>query len=100
MVTKDPPRNGRISPAMMAEIRPQIGGAPEATAMPSENGTEINDTTSPAARSCLQCFRPAMPLRGSSFESVEPTCMRGEPFGEEVESGRCGHAVIERPGAE
>ena len=36
---------------MIAEIRPQIGGAPDATAMPSENGSEISETTSPATRS-------------------------------------------------
>ncbi len=47
---------------MIAEISPQIGGAPEATAIPRENGSEISETTSPATRSCRQCFRPARPF--------------------------------------
>src|SRR5271157_1980737 len=51
---------------MIAEISPQMGGAPEATAIPSENGTETIETTSPASRSCRQCFSPARPFCGFS----------------------------------
>ena len=65
-VTKEPPKNGKMNPAMIAEIMPVIGGAPEATAIPSENGSEINETTIPARMSCRQCFRPAMPFCGFS----------------------------------
>ena len=43
-----------------------MGGAPEATAIPSENGTETIETTSPASRSCRQCFSPARPFCGFS----------------------------------
>ena len=54
---------------MIAEISPQIGGAPEATAIPRENGTETSETTSPATRSCRQCFSPARPFCGFSAAS-------------------------------
>src|SRR5262245_32840464 len=64
-----------MSPAMIAEIRPQIGGAPDATAIPSENGSDIRETTSPAVISCRQCLRPATPLHGFSVRRVEPLCM-------------------------
>jgi hypothetical protein len=57
---------------MIAEMTPQIGGAPEATAMPRENGSEMSETTNPAAKSCLQCFNPAKPLRG--FSVLFGTC--------------------------
>ena len=36
---------------MIAEINPQIGRRPDATAIPRENGTETSETTSPATRS-------------------------------------------------
>src|SRR3954471_3255638 len=65
-VTYDPPRNGRTKPAMIADVMPVIGGAPDATAMPSENGSEISDTTRPAKMSCRQCFNPWMPFWGFS----------------------------------
>ena len=51
---------------MIAEMSPQIGGAPEATAIPRENGTETIETTSPASMSWRQCFSPARPFRGVS----------------------------------
>src|SRR5947209_19558305 len=54
---------------MIAEMRPQIGGAPEATAIPAENGTEILEATRPAIRSCRQCFNPARPFCGFSAGS-------------------------------
>ena len=55
---------------MIAEISPQIGGAPEATAIPRENGTETMETTSPASMSWRQCFSPARPFRGVSCREV------------------------------
>jgi hypothetical protein len=38
IVTYDPPKNGRTKPAMMAEVIPHTGGAPEVIAIPMENG--------------------------------------------------------------
>jgi hypothetical protein len=51
MVTYAPPKNGKTNPAMMAEITPVMGGAPEATAIPSERGSPINATCNPDIRS-------------------------------------------------
>jgi len=36
---------------MIAEMIPVTGGAPEATAMPSDNGNETSATCKPASRS-------------------------------------------------
>src|SRR5436305_11413651 len=72
MVTYDPPRNGRTSPAMIAEISPETGGAPDATAIPSEKGSEINETINPETMSCRQCFNPSTPLRGLTIAAVPP----------------------------
>ena len=47
---------------MTAEMIPQTGGAPEATAIPSESGIPIMATCSPAIRSYRQCFSPATPF--------------------------------------
>ena len=58
---------------MIAEIKPQTGGAPEAMAMPSENGRETSETTIPASRSWRQCFKPATPFWGFSSVRTEPT---------------------------
>ncbi len=52
----------------MAEMIPQIGGAPEAIAIPKDRGTETSDTIKPATRSCFQCFRPFIPFSGLSAE--------------------------------
>ena len=51
IVTYDPPRNGSTKPAMIAEMIPHIGGAPEVMAIPIENGSEIIDTMNPDRRS-------------------------------------------------
>ena len=51
MVTYEPPRNGRTKPAMIADVIPQIGGAPEVIAIPIENGIEIMATAKPERRS-------------------------------------------------
>ena len=64
IVTYDPPRNGSTSPAMIAEISPQIGGAPDATAMPSENGSETSETTSPAEQVVSPVLQPGQAVRG------------------------------------
>ena len=86
-MTYDPPRNGSTSPAMIAEIKPQIGGAPDATAMPSEKGSETSETTSPASRSWRQCFRPARPFSaspgrgGTDLHGISPFCL-GRHLGE------------------
>src|SRR5262245_44597108 len=66
IVTYEPPRKGRTKPAIMAEVMPVMGGAPEATAMPSENGSEISETTRPARISWRQCLSPARPFWGFS----------------------------------
>ena len=47
-------------------------GVPEVTAIPSENGTEIIETTSPASMSCRQCFSPVRPFCGFSAGSNAP----------------------------
>ncbi len=41
----------KVSPAMMAEITPVTGGAPEAMVMPSDNGNDTSATCNPASRS-------------------------------------------------
>ena len=51
IVTYDPPRNGSTKPAMIADMIPHIGGAPEVMAIPIENGSEIIDTMNPERRS-------------------------------------------------
>ena len=63
---------------MIAEISPATGSAPEATAMPSENGSDTIDTMRPATRSYRQCFNPATPFcglttpPGSSLSTEQP----------------------------
>jgi hypothetical protein len=37
---------------------PHIGGAPDATAIPRDSGSEISETTNPATRSLRQCRSP------------------------------------------
>src|SRR5208337_4823324 len=74
MVTNDPPRNGKRSPAMIDEIKPAIGGAPEATAMPNDRGSDVSETISPATMSYRQCFSPARPLLGFSITTA---CLPG-----------------------
>src|SRR5262245_44325430 len=71
IVTYEPPKNGKTNPAIIADVMPVMGGAPEATAMPSENGSEISETTRPAKMSWRQCFRPAMPFWGISRGTTE-----------------------------
>src|SRR6476646_7009484 len=56
---------------MIAEIRPQTGGAPEAIAIPSESGIPIMATWSPAIRSYRQCFSPFTPFSGFSIGSSD-----------------------------
>ena len=51
IVTYEPPRNGRTKPAMIAEMIPHTGGAPEVIAIPIENGSEIIATMKPERRS-------------------------------------------------
>ena len=51
IVTYDPPRNGNTKPAMIAEMIPHTGGAPDVIAIPIENGSEIIDTMNPERRS-------------------------------------------------
>jgi hypothetical protein len=55
---------------MIAEINPQTGGAPEATAIPSESGIPIMATWRPAMRSYFQCFSPATPFWGFSSAGI------------------------------
>ena len=55
---------------MMAEMTPVIGGAPDATAMPSESGSDTNATCKPAPRSKRQCLRPASPFFGCALGCI------------------------------
>src|ERR1043165_3448133 len=57
---------------MIAEIRPQTGGAPEAIAIPSESGIPIMATCIPAIRSYRQCLRPFTPFSGFSLSGTAP----------------------------
>ena len=47
IVTYDPPRKGSRNPAMIADMIPHTGGAPDVIAIPIENGREIIDTIKP-----------------------------------------------------
>src|SRR5436190_10518928 len=70
IVTYDPPRKGRTKPAMIADMIPQIAGAPDVIAIPIENGSEIIATMNPERMSKLQCFNPARPFCGTSTLAV------------------------------
>jgi hypothetical protein len=57
-----PPINGKINPAIIAEINPTIGGTPDAIAIPDESGSETSETTIPERISWRICLSPAIPF--------------------------------------
>jgi hypothetical protein len=62
IVTYEPPKKGSRKPAIIADMIPHTGGAPEVMAIPIENGNEIIETMNPERRSYFQCLRPASPF--------------------------------------
>src|SRR5262249_20875536 len=65
----EPPINGSTIPAITADTKPAIGGAPETMAIPIDTGVATNETTKPANKSCFQCFKPFQPFSGFSLYS-------------------------------
>ncbi len=61
---------------MIAEMMPHTGGAPEASAIPIENGREIIATMIPAGRSIAPLLQPRQTILrfvcGTDWLSVEP----------------------------
>ena len=55
-------------PAIIAEIKPDIGVTPEATAIPKAKGSATKDTLIAAVKSLLQfSFKPLNPIEGILF---------------------------------
>ena len=47
---------------MIADISPAIGGAPDATAIPSESGSEVSDTIRPGHQVVAPVLQPGQPI--------------------------------------